>query len=101
MTELIRNPSILRRQSRAQTILGQNKALLEELDISKLPYLQAVKETFATHPPGPFISRQKDGDEGEIGGHVVPRTRCFGQYMGHGEDSRIWGTPMRSSPRDS
>ncbi|XP_047983349.1 cytochrome P450 76T24-like [Salvia hispanica] len=101
MTELIRNPSILSKaKSELQTILGQNKALLEESDISKLPYLQAVvKETFRYHPPGPFISRQKDGDEGEIGGHVVPRNAVvLVNIWAIGRDSRIWGNPDAFEP---
>ncbi|KAL0438826.1 UNVERIFIED_CONTAM: cytochrome [Sesamum latifolium] len=56
-----------------RTVLGANKRV-EEPDISKLPYLQAViKESFIYHPPGPFVIRCKDGDDIEIKNYVIPK----------------------------
>ncbi|XP_057794453.1 cytochrome P450 76T24-like isoform X2 [Salvia miltiorrhiza] len=101
MTELMRNPHILSKaKTELQIILGQNKAVLQESDISKLPYLQAlVKETFRYHPPGPFIARQKDGDDAEIGGHLVPGNAVvLINIWAIGRDSRIWGNPDAFQP---
>lgn len=101
MTELLRNPNTLSKtKTELRTVLGQNKALPEELDISKLPYLQAViKETFRYHPPGPFIARQKDENELEISGYVVPKKALILiNVWAIGRDSRIWKNPDSFEP---
>ncbi|KAK4434390.1 cytochrome [Sesamum alatum] len=56
MAELIRNPNkMAKARNELQTIIGQ-KGQVEESDIPKLPYLQAVlKEIFRLHPAGPLL----------------------------------------------
>ena len=54
-------------------VLGKN-TMVQESDISKLLYLQAiVKETFRLHPPVPFLVPRKTEMESEILGYVVPK----------------------------
>lgn len=92
MTELVRNPNILSKaKTELQTVVGENKQVIEESDISKLPYLQAViKETFRYHPPGPFLARRKDENEVVIDGYVVPKNALvLVNIWGIGRDPRI------------
>ncbi|KAJ9680866.1 hypothetical protein PVL29_020006 [Vitis rotundifolia] len=64
MAELLNNPkSMAKARSELGKVVGKEK-IVEESDISKLPYLQAVvKETFRFHPPVPFL----------ILGYAVPK----------------------------
>ncbi|PRQ19513.1 putative geraniol 8-hydroxylase [Rosa chinensis] len=56
MAELLRNPKILSKaQAELEQVIGKGK-LVEESDIARLPYLQAIiKETFRVHPTVPFL----------------------------------------------
>lgn len=101
MTELLRNPNTLTKAKiELQTVLGQHKVLLEESDISKLPYLQAViKETFRYHPPGPFIARQKGENDLKISDFIVPKDAVvLINIWAIGRDSRIWKNPDSFEP---
>ncbi|KAL0432541.1 UNVERIFIED_CONTAM: cytochrome [Sesamum latifolium] len=61
-----------------QTVIGE-KGPVQESDISRLPYLQAVvKEVFRLHPPGPLLIPHKAEVDTEINGYIVPSD---GQYL--------------------
>ncbi|KAK6160665.1 hypothetical protein DH2020_004046 [Rehmannia glutinosa] len=100
MTELLRNPRIMSKAKKEiQTIIGKNKQV-DESDISKLPYLQAViKETFRYHPPGPFLLRQKDEDELEINNYTISKNSVILiNIWATGRDSRTWPNPNSFEP---
>ncbi|KAH6782227.1 hypothetical protein C2S52_000837 [Perilla frutescens var. hirtella] len=102
MTEVLRNPSVVSKaKAELQTVIGENKALIEESDITKLSYLQAViKETFRYHPPGPFIARRKDENDVVIGDHAVPKNAIvLINIWAIGRDSRIWRDPDSFEPQ--
>ncbi|CAN1133598.1 3,9-dihydroxypterocarpan 6A-monooxygenase [Linum perenne] len=63
IAELINNPRILTKlRQEIDSIVGTNR-ILQESDVPKLPYLQAiVKETLRMHPPGPLLRRQCNTD---------------------------------------
>ncbi|KAK6160664.1 hypothetical protein DH2020_004045 [Rehmannia glutinosa] len=95
MTELLRNPhKMTKAKDELRTIIGENKQV-EELDISRLPYLQAViKETFRCHPAGPFLVPHKAEANVEINGYIVPEdTQILVNVWAIGRDSRIWSNP--------
>ncbi|KAG4986414.1 hypothetical protein JHK84_034371 [Glycine max] len=47
---------------------------IEEVDIRKLPYLQAiVKETLRLHQPVPFLLPPKAGKDMDIGGYTISK----------------------------
>ncbi|KAJ9680877.1 hypothetical protein PVL29_020014 [Vitis rotundifolia] len=56
LAELLHNPeTMVKAQRELQEVLGKD-GIVQESDISKLPYLQAiVKETFRLHPPAPLL----------------------------------------------
>ncbi|KAJ0259172.1 hypothetical protein HA466_0055610 [Hirschfeldia incana] len=61
MAELLNNPkSLAIAQAEIDGVIGQN-GIVQESDISYLPYLQAVvKETFRLHPAAPFLVPRRD-----------------------------------------
>nr|GEV41558.1 cytochrome P450 93A3-like [Tanacetum cinerariifolium] len=79
MAELINHPNIMKKAAQQiHQVVGENK-LIQESDIPKLSYLQAiVKETFRLHPSFPIIKAGKDGnlssvDMEERSGLSLPR----------------------------
>ncbi|KAL0438825.1 UNVERIFIED_CONTAM: cytochrome [Sesamum latifolium] len=100
MTELLRNPQVMSKlKTEVRTVLGDNKQV-EESDISKLPYLQAViKEAFRYHPPGPFVTRCKDGDDIKIKKYVIPKNALILiNIWATGRDPSIWPNPDSFKP---
>jgi len=57
MANLLNHPKIIKRaKMELDTHIGQN-CLLDEVDLSKLPYLRSiVSETFRLHPAGPILA---------------------------------------------
>ncbi|ESQ39190.1 hypothetical protein EUTSA_v10001412mg [Eutrema salsugineum] len=99
MTELIRNPEkMVKAQSEIRQVIGENGAV-QESDIPRLPYLQAiVKETLRLHPPAPLIPRKSESDV-QIFGFLVPKhTQVFVNVWAMGRDSSVWENPMTFEP---
>lgn len=99
MTELLRNPEkLLKAKHELSSIVGENEQV-EESDISKLPYLQAViKETFRYHPPGPFLSHKAEHVV-EINGYMIPKnSQILVNLWATGRDSNVWINPDSFEP---
>ncbi|KAK4406668.1 cytochrome [Sesamum angolense] len=95
MAELIHSPGKMSKaRKELQTIIG-GKGQVQESDISRLPYLQAVvKETFRLHPPGPLLIPHKAEADAEINGYIVPRNaQILVNVWAIGRDSSIWSNP--------
>ncbi|KAK6160674.1 hypothetical protein DH2020_004055 [Rehmannia glutinosa] len=100
ITELLRNPQkMTKAKDELRTIIGENKQV-EELDISRLPYLQAViKETFRCHPVAPFLVPHKAEANVEINGYIVPKgAQILVNVWAIGRDSMIWSNPDTFEP---
>ncbi|KAJ6701614.1 CYTOCHROME P450 FAMILY MONOOXYGENASE [Salix koriyanagi] len=100
MAELLRNPRTL---SKARTELEQTigkGSLIEESDIVRLPYLQAViKETFRLHPAVPLLLPRKAGENVEISGCTVPKdAQLFVNAWAIGRDPSSWEDPESFVP---
>ncbi|CAI0409413.1 unnamed protein product, partial [Linum tenue] len=95
MTELLRSPSTLAKlkEELDQTIGKGNH--LQESDISRLPYLQAIlKETFRLHPATPFLLPRKAKEDVEICGFIVPKgARILVNVWAIGRDPMTWDDP--------
>ncbi|KAL4602654.1 hypothetical protein ACB092_10G069100 [Castanea dentata] len=90
MAELLHNPETLSkaREELEQTIGKGNP--IEESDIPKLPYLQAiVKETFRLHPTGPLLLPHKAEADGA---QVLVNAWAIGR------DPSIWDNPDSFMP---
>ena len=79
ITELLRNPDIMTKakQELGETIgFGQS---IEEKDIPRLPYLQALlKETMRLHPTAPLLLPHRADMYVEVCGYTIPSTpKCL------------------------
>lgn len=100
MAELLNNPKAMAKaQDELVQIVGKEN-IIEDSDISKLPYLQAVvKETFRLHPPAPFLVPRKAESESEILGYVVPENaRVLVNVWAIGRDPSRWSDPISFIP---
>ncbi|XP_065632847.1 cytochrome P450 76T24 isoform X2 [Quercus suber] len=95
LAELINNPEkMVRAQDELEEVLGKDR-LIQEVDISKFPFLQAiVKETLRLHPPAPFLVPHKAETEVEMCGFTVPKNaQILVNVWAMGRDSSIWTNP--------
>ncbi|ESR36862.1 cytochrome P450 family 76 subfamily C polypeptide 7 [Citrus sinensis] len=100
MAELLHNPEVL---SKAKLELEQTVGKgnpIEESDITRLPYLQAVvKETFRLHPAVPLLIPRKASEDVEIAGFTVPKSaRVFVNVWAIGRDESTWDNPHSFIP---
>ncbi|BAF23911.1 cytochrome P450 76M5-like [Oryza sativa Japonica Group] len=75
MAELLRNPSEMAKvRAEMDGALGGKKTV-DEPDIARLPYLQAVvKEAMRLHPAAPLLLPHRAVEDGvEVGGYCVPK----------------------------
>ncbi|CAD6234789.1 unnamed protein product [Miscanthus lutarioriparius] len=101
MSELAKNPGVMRRaQSEVRRVL-QGKTRVAEADIQgRLPYLQAViRETLRLHPPLPLILPRSCAEPITIMGHDVPAgTTVFVNAWAIGRDERWWPDASEFKP---
>ncbi|RZC73037.1 hypothetical protein C5167_048519 [Papaver somniferum] len=100
MAELLHNPSkMTKAQQELSDILGKDQPI-EESDIIRLPYLQAVvKETLRLHPPVPFLVPHKAENNVEIHDFVVPKgAQVLVNVWAIGRDPALWKDPTCFSP---
>ncbi|KAH9697121.1 cytochrome P450 family 76 subfamily C polypeptide 7 [Citrus sinensis] len=100
MAELLHNPKVL---SKAKLELKQTVGKgrpIDESDIARLPYLQAVvKETFRLHPAVPLLIPRKASEGVEIASVTVPKgAQVFVNVWAIGRDENIWDNPHSFKP---
>lgn len=100
MAELIRHPE---KMSKLRNELGsfvEENGPIEESDISRLPYLQAVvKETFRLHPVVPFLLPHKASSDVEINGYTVPKNaQILVNIWASGRDPSNWADADKFVP---
>ncbi|XP_061340580.1 geraniol 8-hydroxylase-like [Gastrolobium bilobum] len=100
MAELLQNEKAMEKakQELEQTI-GKGKPV-EESDLVRLPYLQAViKETLRLHPPVPFLIPRKADENVEICGYTIPKgARVLVNVWAVGRDPSSWKDANVFSP---
>ena len=92
MTMLLQNPEkMTKAQVELEEVLGK-AGRIQELDISKFNYLQAiVKETLRLHPSAPFLLPHKAMKDVEICGFIVPKNaQILTNVWAMGRDFSIW-----------
>ncbi|WVZ59626.1 LOW QUALITY PROTEIN: hypothetical protein U9M48_009742 [Paspalum notatum var. saurae] len=100
MTELLRSPTSMAKVcDELDAVIGAKKSI-EESDIGRLPYLQAVvKETFRLHPPAPLLLPRHTQDDIKIMGYTIPKgSRVFVNVWAMGRDKETWSDPEKFMP---
>ncbi|AES79992.2 putative geraniol 8-hydroxylase [Medicago truncatula] len=100
MVELLRNPSnMTKARTELSKVIGKDE-IIEESDIFKLPFLQAVvKETFRLHPPAPLLVPHKCDESVNILGFNVPKNaQVIVNVWAMGRDPTIWKNPNMFMP---
>ncbi|CDY13625.1 BnaA06g32980D [Brassica napus] len=100
MTELARNPRVMKKvQSEIRNQMG-NKSIISFDDTDKLTYLKMViKETWRLHPPVPLLSPREAMSEFEINGYTIhAKTRLHVNIWAIGRDPDTWKDPEEFLP---
>nr|KYP60203.1 Isoflavone 2'-hydroxylase [Cajanus cajan] len=100
MSELLNNPEVLKKaKDEIDTQIGKDR-LVEEQDLSKLPYLQnIISETLRLHPPAPLLLPHESSEDCTIGGYHIPRNTIVltNAWLIH-SDPKLWSDPMSFMP---
>ncbi|KAK8974799.1 hypothetical protein V6N11_066346 [Hibiscus sabdariffa] len=100
MAELLRNPQVLlKAKKEMEQAIGKGNPI-EESDISRLPYLQAIiKETFRMHPTVPLLVPRRAGSDADLCGFKVPEgSQVLVNVWAIGRDPSIWENPDSFMP---
>jgi len=92
MSEVLRNPPVLKKlQDELERVIGM-KHMVRESDLPSLVYLQAVaKETLRLHPPGPLALPHLSMEDCTVSGYEIPRgTRVLINLCAIGRNSKSW-----------
>ncbi|XP_024992904.1 cytochrome P450 76AD1-like [Cynara cardunculus var. scolymus] len=101
MAELIRNPDIMKAARLEVTKhMQSNNRNIQESDITRLPYLQAiVKETLRLHPPVPLLVPHKAIHDVDVQGFIVPKNaQILCNVWAMGRDPNVWSNPEMFMP---
>ena len=100
MTELARNPRIMKKaQVEVRSSIGK-KGKVTEGDVDQLHYLKmVVKETLRLHPPAPLLVPRETMSHFEINGyHIYPKTQVHVNVWAIGRDPNLWKNPEEFLP---
>nr|AMZ03392.1 cytochrome P450 CYP76AH8 [Plectranthus barbatus] len=100
MSELVINPDKMAKvKEELKSVVGDEK-LVNESDMPRLPYLQAViKEVLRIHPPGPLLLPRKAESDQVVNGYLIPKgTQILFNAWAMGRDPTIWKDPESFEP---
>ncbi|KAG5059843.1 hypothetical protein AAZX31_01G071500 [Glycine max] len=100
MTALMKSPIVMKKaQEEIRNIFG-GKDFIEEDDIQKLPYVQAViKETMRIYPPLPLLLQRETIKKCSIAGYEIPeKTLVYVNAWAVHRDPETWEEPEEFYP---
>ncbi|PIA51583.1 hypothetical protein AQUCO_01100440v1 [Aquilegia coerulea] len=100
MTELARNPKVMKKvQEEIRNCVG-NKGMVEESDIDKLEYFKmVVKETLRMHPPSIMLVPRETMNHCKVNGYdIYPKTRVLVNVWAIGRNAEYWENPEEFIP---
>uniref|UniRef100_A0A7C9AQ63 Costunolide synthase n=1 Tax=Opuntia streptacantha TaxID=393608 RepID=A0A7C9AQ63_OPUST len=95
MTELMKNPNIMRKVQDELRTLIQGKTFIDENDLPKFIYLKAiVKETFRFHTVAPLLIPHEVSQKCSLDGYdIPPHSLVFVNAWAVGRDPKYWKNP--------
>ncbi|XP_022954772.1 cytochrome P450 71A1-like [Cucurbita moschata] len=100
MTELMRNPAVMKKaQEEIRTIIGK-KSKIEAEDIQKMEYMhRVINESLRLHPPIPLLVPRETTTDVEIDSYHIPsKTRVFVNAWKIQRDPENWHNPNEFIP---
>ncbi|KAI4373755.1 hypothetical protein MLD38_011839 [Melastoma candidum] len=100
MTELARNPRVMKKlQDEIRSCVGNKKAVTED-DLDQLQYLKLVlKESMRLHPPSVLLIPRETMRHFKLFGYDIPLgTRIQVNAWGIGRDPELWEDPEKFYP---
>ncbi|KAI3828866.1 hypothetical protein L1987_02976 [Smallanthus sonchifolius] len=100
MAEILGHPGVMKKvQDELTEVIGMNN-IVEESDLPKLIYLDAViKETFRLHPPLPFLIQRCPDESCRVGGYTIPKgTIVYINVWAIQRDPQNWTDPLEFKP---
>ncbi|CAO2206562.1 unnamed protein product [Urochloa humidicola] len=99
MVDLIQNPEVMRKAKEELTRVLGDKLLVEESDVARLPYLQAVvKEMLRLRVALPLMPRRAEADI-EVNGYRIPKgTNVFVNAWAINRNPDAWSDPEKFIP---
>lgn len=100
MAELIRSPRALTKLKEEIDNVVSDGRLVDESDISQIPYLESVaKETLRLHPPAPMTDPHYNEEPVDLAGYRIPaKFIAFVNIWGIGHDPKLWDEASEFKP---
>ncbi|XP_058784023.1 cytochrome P450 71D10-like [Vicia villosa] len=100
MSELVKNPNIMKKAQAEIRKVYNEKGYVDELNLHKLEYLKSIiKETLRLHAPVSLLLPRQCSEKCEINGYEIPaRSKVIVNAWSISRDSKYWNEPMKFIP---
>ncbi|XP_065852757.1 premnaspirodiene oxygenase-like [Euphorbia lathyris] len=100
MSEMMRNPRVLKKAQEEVRKAFKGKKVIREEDVQKLTYLPLIlKETLRLHPPAPLLLPRESIKTCQVAGYEIPvKTKVIVNAWAIGRDSETWKEADRFKP---
>lgn len=100
MATLLQRSDVLKRAQQELDVIVGRERILEESDLPKLKYLEAiVKETLRLYPAAPLLLPHVAAAPCRVGGYYVPEgTEVLFNAWGIHRDPAVWESPLKFEP---